>query len=303
MPFNFDEYSIYFHNSRHMTQTIDDLIQFALQEDCPTSDISSLGAFPDTHKSKAKLIAKEPGIFYGHALSKTLIETVGNIQSPHIPSDGTPFKIGDELISLEGQTLSILRLERVLLNFLQRLCGISTITNSYVSALNNSKIKILDTRKTTPLFRELEKGAVVAGGGYNHRFSLSDMVLLKENHLTAIFDSGGEEALTQFLIKTRQQHPDVQIEIEIETLDQLRHFPLDLVDIIMLDNMSLSDIELGINICKDRGLNAEIELSGNIELTSISQYSSLSIDRLSIGRLTHSVKAIDPSLLLETVTD
>ncbi len=281
-----------------MMNTIDEMIRLAFDEDCPNGDISAIDAFPKTHCSTARIIAKESGIFYGKELSQTMVDYIEKLELNLNLDDGDAFQTGDILMTIEGATLALLRLERVLLNFLQRLCGVSSITNHYVNALNNPNIHILDTRKTTPLFRSLEKAAVVAGGGYNHRFSLSDMVLLKENHINAICQSGGMAGLRRFLQTTRQTQK-CPIEIEIETLDQLRTFPLDLVDIIMFDNMSLEDTKEGIAICKSRGLSAEIELSGNIDLETISQYSELDIQRISIGRLTHSVKAIDLSLLLD----
>ena len=194
---------------------------------------------------------------------------------------------------------TVLKAERVMLNFIQRLSGIATTTSHFVARLNNPKIHVLDTRKTTPLYRFLERQAVVAGGGENHRLNLSDMVLLKENHLTQLANEGRLHQLHQLMETFKKTHPNIWIEIEIETIEQLQTMDLTLADVIMLDNFNLQTIEPAVKLCKILGFKALIEVSGNVTLDNIGRFSHLPIDRISVGSLTHSHKALDLSLLIQ----
>ena len=278
---------------------VDTLIDLAIQEDNPNGDISAELCIDTNSHSTAKLIAKENGVFFGTQICTQLISKIDpTIQLTLQTKDGQAFITSETLLTLSGSTKSLLILERVLLNFLQHLCGISTITQAYVKALNNDKIQLLDTRKTRPAYRHLEKAAVLAGGGYNHRLNLSDMVLLKENHVKAFLNDHDIATFSERLQKHRQKHPHIPIEIEVETLEELEAWPLEFADYIMLDNFSIPKIKDGLEICKKRHLNAQIEVSGNITLDTIQDYRNLDIHRISIGRLTHSVKAIDLSLLI-----
>jgi nicotinate-nucleotide pyrophosphorylase (carboxylating) len=274
------------------------LIQTALEEDSPHGDITTqcLGLSPDI--CNARLITKGEGVFYGI----DIINTCCTILSPEIEptfyvTDGQSVTKGTTLALLLGPSTTVLKIERILLNFVQRLSGIATITNQFVETLNNSTIQVLDTRKTTPGLRWIEKKAVIAGGGQNHRNSLSDMVLIKENHLTRFLKEHDPKELTKKLQQFKLSDPHIKIEIEVESLIQLTQFDLSEVDYIMLDNFSYADIQQAIPLIRAEYPTAQIELSGNITLDTIADYRTLDVDRISIGSLTHSVKALDLSLL------
>lgn len=281
---------------------LDTLLTIAIQEDCPKTDITCESLNLQNHPVEATIIAKEAGVFFGCALSQHICSKIDpKLQLTLHIKDGQHINVQQSLITLTGPSLSLLRAERILLNFLQRLCGIATTTHRYIQALNNPNIAILDTRKTTPGMRDLEKQAVVAGGGKNHRHNLSDMVLIKENHLRALVSEGRFQDLETVLITHKKNNPTIPIEIEVETLDQLKTFPLAHVDVVMFDNFSIPDIQTGATILKERNISAEIEVSGGINLHNIHLYQTLPIHRISIGALTHSVKALDLSLLAKKV--
>ncbi|MCP4051329.1 MAG: carboxylating nicotinate-nucleotide diphosphorylase [bacterium] len=281
-----------------MKSSLENLIKSALAEDLPSGDVTTeLMAIEDTD-IQAGLISREDGIFFGQEVILSFFNIINqDIKIQMKKSDGDPVTPGEEVCILEGSFKTLLKSERVMLNFLQRLSGVATITGKFVKRLNNNKIKILDTRKTTPLFRKLEKQAILAGGGFNHRQGLSDMVLIKENHITAFKKKRNIEELPAVLSEYKKKNPDINIEIEIEEPDQLYDFDFSIADYIMFDNFEIADIKKGIEICRDKQYKAEIEVSGNISLENIHFYSNLDIDRISIGSLTHSVKALDMSLL------
>ena len=181
---------------------------------------------------------------------------------------------------------------------MQRLSGIATITSHYVSALNDASISILDTRKTTPLFRHLEKSAVVAGGGHNHRHGLYDMILIKENHLHHYLTTNRLADFHHLLTTHKSNHPTIQIELEISSLNDLEQIDLTPVDIILFDNMALPELNSCISYCHTNAPHCLKEVSGNVSLSTISKYRGIDIDRISIGSLTHSVPAFDFSLLI-----
>ena len=275
------------------------LIQRALDEDMPRTDCTQdcLGATSDV--CTARLITKENGVFYG----VDIISTCCTILSPRIEptiqfTDGQCMTAGDTIATLLGPADTILKIERTLLNFLQRLSGIATLTQQVVSVLDNPKIEVVDTRKTTPGLRFLEKRAVVAGGGHNHRFSLSDMVLIKENHLSRFLMSNEAGLLGEKIKNYKRDYPTIKVEIEIESIDQLSLFDLSDVDYIMLDNFSYEAIQAASVFIRSSYPNAKIEVSGNITIDTIASYRTLDIDRISMGCLTHSVRALDLSLLL-----
>jgi len=274
------------------------LIRLAILEDCPKTDITCTSLKLSDTPIQAVLLTKEDGIFFGQEVSALICKEIDSTLSLtfHV-SDGASIKKMQQLITINGPSLSLLRAERILLNILQRLCGIATTTHRYVQALNDPNIAILDTRKTTPGLRHLEKQAVVAGGGKNHRMSLSDMMLIKENHLQTLKNEGRFNDLETLLISHKKNHPHIPIEIEVETLEELSTLPLHLADYVMFDNFAIDTIEKGAAILKDRGIHAEIEISGGITLSTIHRYKDLPIQRISIGALTHSVTALDLSLL------
>jgi len=283
-----------------LTKELKKLLQKALAEDCPGQDITSAFFLKAGSQTTARLIAKEPGLFYGEEIIQGVFQSEDpSVQINVLKDNGQVVKKGDMIAQFSGSVTSILKAERVMLNLLQRLSGIASLTAQYVKALNNPSIKVLDTRKTTPLWRFLEKKAVVAGGGFNHRENLSDMVLLKENHLSQMAKDGTLKNFGKMVKAFKQTNPNLDIEVEIETLDQLETLSLEAVDFILLDNFELDLVEKAVEICKRKKYKAQIEVSGNITLDTIKNYSKMPIQRISVGSLTHSAKALDLSLLVD----
>ena len=277
------------------------LVAAAIAEDAPGGDITSFFFIPEKASSVAEIVAKASGIFAGEAVLKAVCDVVSGPISLHLyVSDGSPVKSGDVICRLEGPTRQLLLLERVTLNFLQRLSGVATQTRQFVDAIKGTAAHILDTRKTTPLFRALEKAAVVAGGGVNHRDGLSDMILMKENHLSAMAAAGTLGQLRPLMQKAKQQFPGIKIEIEIETMDQLNTWDLSAADYIMLDNFGFETLPDAIAFIRARFPRAQVEISGNVTLQNVREYALLGVDRISIGSLTHSVNALDLSMLFRS---
>jgi len=272
------------------------LVAWALQEDAPQGDITA-DAFihPDT-LGKAQITAKASGIFFGKPVITTFETLVPTVQFTCHVSDGDALTPGQLVLTMTGPYSALLGIERVLLNLLQRFSGIASMTHKYINALSDTKIQVMETRKTTPLWRRWEKEAVRAGGGTNHRNDLSDMVLIKENHLDHLKQTNRFDHLSQLLKDCRLKFPDKKIEIEVENIEQLETFPLELVDIVMFDNFSISDIGKGAQLLRKRGINIPIEVSGNVTIGTIEQYRGLPIQRISVGALTHSVVALDLSM-------
>ena len=284
--------------SKILKQESIQIIQSALNEDMPSTDLSSELCIDSSHSGNAQLLAKEAGIFCGDLILDTLESMFEkDIHIQRIYKDGSSFKEGDIIAVIKGNMRRILGIERILLNFCQRLSGIASTTNQYVNSLNDANIQILDTRKTTPGLRNFERYAVRVGGGHNHRLNLSDMVLIKENHIDHFLKTRTVSDFTNAIKIFKRDHPEIKIEIEIETIKQLENFDLSVVDIVLLDNFDLDQLYKAIPICQQYP-NLLIEISGNVSLDSITQYKGLPIHRISIGRLTHSVKNIDLSLLL-----
>ncbi len=282
--------------------SLTDIIVAALREDIPDGDITTGLMVSSPSVCTARLISKDIGIFYGTEVIDEVCRLVdADIAVIHHIGNGYAMSYGDVICQFTGLDSSLLIAERVMLNFAQRLSGIATRTRAFVDRLNAPHIHVLDTRKTTPLFRFLERRAVVAGGGHNHRLNLSDMVLIKENHLSRFLSKNHTSRLPVMFSSFKAFFPDIPIEIEIETLDQLRQFDLSRVDYILLDNFGLVDIQTAVDICRQRGFKAEIEVSGNVTLETIEQYRELPIHRISVGALTHSVPALDLSLLFDGV--
>lgn len=273
------------------------LLMAALAEDLPDGDITSGLCVSENVLAVAEIRAKESGTFFGAPIVHHLFPLFPDpTKVIHLHEDGAAFQKGDILCSLQGNAVTLLKAERVLLNFLQRLSGITTTTKAFVQALDAAHIKVLDTRKTTPTFRHLERLAVTAGGGVNHRLNLSDMILIKDNHLQFMRNTDTLQDLGSRIIRFKSQYPQIKVEIEVNHIDDLERLPLAEVDYILLDNMSRSDIETSITYFKTHHIEAEIEISGNMTLDTIGQYRDLPIHRISVGSLTHSVKAIDLSM-------
>ena len=278
--------------------TLRERFLMALREDCPDQDVTA-ALFPNDTIVDASIVSRETGVFSGRLWLETILnEFTTHLSGEVLLNEGDHFFANTIVMTLKGPTSLIVRIERVLLNLLQHLCGISTLTDAFVTALDDSNISLLDTRKTLPLWRDVEKLAVVAGGGKNHRFNLSDLILIKENHLCSFLETHSLDDLGTVLEHSKETSPHLLIEMELETLEQCRTYPLEYVDFVLLDNFSIDSIEDAVLVIRDRGLSCEIEVSGNVSLDTISGYRGKPIDRISVGKLTHSVKAIDFSLLV-----
>jgi nicotinate-nucleotide pyrophosphorylase (carboxylating) len=268
-----------------------DPIAIALAEDVGTGDLTSR-YFVGAENRRARIFTKEAAITAGVEVAAEVFTRV----DPHLATkiscpSGSSVKPGDTVLEIEGSARSILTAERVALNFLQRLSGVATLTRRYVDAVSPHPARILDTRKTTPGLRALEKAAVVAGGGTNHRFGLYDMVMLKDNHLAA---QGRIDALATAISRFRSEQPGIRVEVEADTLDQVRAFlALAGIDVILLDNMSCADIAEAVKLNAGR---VKLEASGGVNLDTVSAIAATGVDFISVGALTHSARAIDFSL-------
>lgn len=270
-----------------------DLIKHALSEDIGDGDHTSLSTIPASATGKARLIVKEEGILAGMRIAPLIFEQVDpKITFHQLLEDGTAVKPGDIAFTIEGSSISLLTAERLVLNFMQRMSGIATVTNRYTKELEGLHTKVIDTRKTTPLMRELEKEAVRIGGGGNHRFGLFDMILIKDNHVD--FAGGITQAIgaaQQYLRKTGK---DLKIEIEVRNFDELNKvIEFGGVDRIMLDNFTPEMLTQAVKIIDGR---FETEASGGITLNTLRSYALSGVDFISVGALTHHIKSLDLSL-------
>jgi len=266
-----------------------DPIAAALKEDIGGGDITTEFFVPDGLHATGRIIARENAVVAGSGVASEVFRQVDpSTDTQIIRGDGTEAAPGDVIIEVRGLARSILKAERVALNFLQRLCGIATLTRQFVDAIGNHPAKILDTRKTTPGLRALEKAAVVAGGGGNHRFGLYDMVLVKDNHLTTF---EGLSSFAERIRQLRQERPNIRIEVEADDLEQVRAFvEVEGIDVILLDNMAPAQIREAIALRKD---NIEFEASGGITLKNVNRVAATGVDYISVGSLTHRARAID----------
>jgi len=275
-----------------------DPIDVALSEDIGEGDLTTDSFVSKNQQATARIVAHERATLAGTETAAEVFRRVDSaVEITVVKNDGSEIDAGDSVIELRGQARSILRAERVALNFLQRLSGIATLTRKFVDAAGTDHVKILDTRKTTPGLRALEKAAVVTGGGANHRFGLFDMVLLKDNHLIV---NAGFAAVAKAVQKFRETRPNVRIEVEADALEQVRSFlQVDGIDVILLDNMKPAQIREAIALGKDK---VKFEASGGVTLKNIQQIAANGVDYISIGALTHSPRAIDFSLELTPLT-
>jgi nicotinate-nucleotide pyrophosphorylase (carboxylating) len=275
-----------------------DPIAIAIQEDIGEGDVTTEFFVPAGLHASAQIIAREKGIIAGTGTAAGVFHRVDPATRARvIRADSSEVEAGDTVIEIDGLARSILKAERVALNFLQRLSGIATLTRKFVNAADNPRVQILDTRKTTPGLRALEKAAVVAGGGVNHRFGLYDMVLVKDNHLVA---DSGLSAFAETVRRLRQERPGVRIEVEADHLEQVRAFlEIDEVDVILLDNMKRTEMREAVALRKNK---VKFEASGDITLKNIRQIAATGVDYISVGALTHSAPAINLSLEIRNVT-
>ena len=266
-----------------------EIVKLALEEDIGTGDITTEYLDLPKKKSVAYFIAKQDGVLCGLNIAFLTFKTVDeSVKCVAYKKDGDSIKLGESIAKIEGYSSSILMGERVALNFLQRLSGIATMTKLFSYKIKDYPVKLLDTRKTTPLLRGLEKYAVKVGGGYNHRFGLYDMILIKENHIRA---AGG---ITRAVELVKKSNTTYKIEVEVTNLKELAEAVKCKVDRVMLDNMPPSTISKGIE--KYSGL-VEFEASGNVSFESIEQIAATGVNYISSGALTHSYKSLDISLL------
>jgi nicotinate-nucleotide pyrophosphorylase (carboxylating) len=265
----------------------------SLAEDLGDGDHSSLACIPSETKGKAKLLIKEKGILAGIRVAVELFSIIDNELKPEmILEDGTNVVPGDIAFYVSGRQQSILKSERLVLNIMQRMSGIATNTHEYATRLKGLKTKILDTRKTTPGFRFLEKEAVRIGGGLNHRMGLYDMILLKDNHID--YAGGISNAIHKTRAYLKRDNLNLKVEIEARSLEEVRTIlAVGGVDRIMLDNFSVEDTTIAVKEISGR---FETESSGGIDLSTIRTYAECGVDFISVGALTHHIKSLDMSL-------
>ncbi|HTF82686.1 MAG TPA: carboxylating nicotinate-nucleotide diphosphorylase [Cytophagales bacterium] len=273
---------------------LNSFISMALAEDLGEGDHSSQGAIPESAQNKAQLIIKDEGILAGVNLAERIFHKVDpKLTFSLLIKDGKPVKYGDIAFTVEGSSRSILIGERLALNCMQRMSGIATYTKHLSSLIEGTGAKLLDTRKTTPNFRMMEKWAVVIGGGHNHRYGLFDMVILKDNHVD--FSGGIRQAITNtkaYLKKIGKE--DIKIEIETRTLKEVEEaLEVGGIDRIMLDNMSNDTMRAAVQLINKQ---YEVEASGGVNEKTIKGIADTGVDYISVGALTHSIKSLDMSL-------
>lgn len=271
----------------------EEFLNIAIKEDLGDGDHTSLATIPADHIGKTKLLVKENGIIAGISIARMVFEKLDpSVIFTQILNDGDQVKVGDIIFYAEGKTISLLQAERLVLNIMQRMSGIATQTRKYVDQLEGLKTKVLDTRKTTPGMRLLDKYAVKAGGGENHRIGLYDMILIKDNHID--FAGSVEKAIEKTHQYLKEHNKSLKIEIEARSIDDVnRILAKGGVDRIMLDNFNIS---LTLEAVKIINGKVEVESSGNITLDNIRTYAECGVDFISVGALTHQIKSLDLSL-------
>jgi nicotinate-nucleotide pyrophosphorylase (carboxylating) len=270
---------------------IGEIIRRSLEEDIGYGDITTESLGLNSQKSKAGIFAKSSGVLAGIEIFRETFHQVDNgLEITLYHSDGAILKSGDRIAKIVGRSSSILKGERVALNFLQRLSGIATLTRELVNRIGDHRARLLDTRKTTPLLRQLEKYAVRVGGGYNHRFGLYDMIMLKENHIASV------GSISKAIERVRAIDTSHKLEIEVKNLEELKEAALNAVDRVMLDNMCLSEMREAVRLYSGK---IELEASGNVNLERISEIAATGVDFISSGLMTHSYKSMDISLIFE----
>lgn len=275
-----------------MHASTEQLIDAALAEDVGAGDVTALYFVPPTAQSRACIAAREPGVLAGEAVARRVFAKLDPaVQVRALRQDGDRFARGDVLLELAGPTRAILTGERTALNFLQRLCGVATQTRRYVEAVQPHPVQVWDTRKTTPGWRRLEKAAVLAGGGTNHRMGLFDQVMVKDNHLAA---NGTLEELQVAIDRVKAERPGIRVQIEADSLEQVAGFlTLRGVDMLLLDNMGPDRLREAVRLNAGR---CWLEASGGITLDTIREVAATGVNAISVGALTHSARALDLGL-------
>jgi len=271
---------------------LDKIISRALKEDIGTGDITSTLIIPRNKTAKAFLLAKEEGVIVGLPVAKAVFEKLDkNIKWRKIINEGALVSIGTKIAEVEGHYRALLTGERTALNFLQRMSGIATITLKYVEQLHGLKTKILDTRKTMPGLRILDKYSVNKGTGTNHRIGLYDMIMIKDNHIKV---AGSISKAVSYVKK--KKYKKIKIEVETSTLEEVKEALNSGADIIMLDNMSIKMMKEAVKIIDGK---AKVEASGGVEINSVRRIAETGVDYISVGALTHSVKALDIAMYFQ----
>jgi nicotinate-nucleotide pyrophosphorylase (carboxylating) len=275
-----------------MTDNLEQLIPLWFAEDIGDGDHTTLSCIPSDAQGKSQLIIKENGVLAGIAIAREIFKAFDpELKMTVFIEDGTEVKVGDVAFVVEGKIQSLLQTERLMLNIMQRMSGVATRTREYVKLLEGTKTNVLDTRKTTPGLRLLEKEAVKIGGGVNHRIGLYDMILLKDNHVD--FAGGIDKAIRRSKAYLQSKGKDLKIEIEVRNFDELSQvMSIGGVDRIMLDNFSVENTRKAVEIINGK---YETESSGGITFETLRQYAECGVDYISVGALTHSVKSLDMS--------
>jgi nicotinate-nucleotide pyrophosphorylase (carboxylating) len=273
-----------------------DLVRAALREDIGTGDVTTLSTVPAELTASAVMVAREPLVVCGLEVAEAVFHEISPaIQIERAAQDGQRATRGQALLRVRGPARGILTGERVALNFVQRLSGIATLTSRFVEAIAGTSARILDTRKTTPGLRTLEKYAVTQGGGCNHRFGLFDRVLIKDNHLSAL-RLEPPNAIEAAVRRARGQYPSLEIEVEADTLEQVEQALMARADCILLDNMPVEVLRAAVWLVNGR---AKTEASGGVTLASVRAIAETGVDFISVGGLTHSARAADVALDFE----
>lgn len=271
-------------------------VKSALAEDIGRGDVTTLATVPKALAFRAVLRAREPLVVAGLEFAKAaFLQLSSSVRVEYLVHDGTHVGRGDRLLRLTGPARAILTAERVALNYVQRLSGIATLTAQFVAALKGTRAQILDTRKTTPGWRRFEKYAVACGGGKNHRFGLFDLVLIKDNHLAAL-QAEKPNAVAAAIQRARKRYPRLKVEVEADTLEQAAQAVEAGADILLLDNMTPTQLRQAVKIAKGR---AQTEASGGVRLDTVRAIADSGVDFISVGALTHSARAVDIGLDFE----
>ena len=274
--------------------TVERLIEAALAEDIGAGDLTSLYFVPAERRSTAFIVAREAGVLSGGEVALEVFRKVDPaIEATLLVNDGDRISEGAYVMKVEGPSRSVLTAERTALNFMQRMSGVASATRRYVDEVRGTSAEILDTRKTIPGWRLLDKQAVLHGGGSNHRMGLYDRVMVKDNHLVA---EGRLEELQEAIRRLKADHPTVEVELEADRLEQVEAFlELEGVDYLLLDNMSLDELRLAVGMRGDQA-NPRLEASGGVNLDTVAGIAATGVDFISVGAITHSVKALDLAL-------
>jgi nicotinate-nucleotide pyrophosphorylase (carboxylating) len=272
-------------------------VHAALAEDIGSGDVTTLATVPESVLARAVMRAREPLVIAGLDFAEAAFRKLSSaVQIERLVQDGMRVKTDGGLLKISGPAQAILSAERVALNFVQRLCGVATLTAQFVDAVKGTRAQILDTRKTTPGWRRFEKYAVVCGGGRNHRIGLHDMVLVKDNHLVALRDAK-PNAIAAAVQRARAKYPQLQVEVEADAPEQVGQAAAAGADIILLDNMSPARLRAAVKLVAGR---AKTEASGGVNLKTVRAIAQSGVDFISVGALTHSARAVDIGLDFET---